>query len=156
MVKILFLHGWQSVPGGRKPTYLKDAGYEVVNPKLDDNDFAAAVVTAQAEFDQHQPDVIVGSSRGGAVALNIRSGDTPLVLLCPAWKNWGTATTVKRNVTILHSPADDVIPFADSTELVARSGLPPKTLTSVGGDHRLADPAPLEAMQAAVDRFTRK
>jgi hypoxanthine phosphoribosyltransferase len=46
--------------------------------------------TAQAEFDQHQPDVIVGSSRGGAVALNINSKDTPLVLLCPAWKNWGT------------------------------------------------------------------
>ena len=32
---------------------------------------------AQAEFDQHQPDVVVGSSRGGAVAVNIDSGDTP-------------------------------------------------------------------------------
>ena len=26
-MKMLFLQGWTSVPGGRKPTYLKDAGY---------------------------------------------------------------------------------------------------------------------------------
>ena len=31
---------------------------------------------AQAEFDQHRPQVIVGSSRGGAGAMNINSGDT--------------------------------------------------------------------------------
>jgi hypothetical protein len=61
------------------------------------------VQTAQAEYDQHKPDVIVGSSRGGAVALNINSKDTPLVLLCPAWKNWGTVNTLKPNSVILHS-----------------------------------------------------
>ena len=31
-MKILFLHGWHSVPGGVKPTYLKDHGHEVINP----------------------------------------------------------------------------------------------------------------------------
>jgi hypothetical protein len=30
---------------------------------------------------------VVGSSRGGAVAMNIDAGATPLVLLCPAWTN---------------------------------------------------------------------
>lgn len=80
-MRILFLHGWRSVVGGVKPSYLKDAGHGVVNPALDDDDFDAAVRTAQAEYDQHKPDVIVGSSRGGAVAMNIDSKDTPLVLL---------------------------------------------------------------------------
>ena len=61
---ILFLHGWHSIPGGVKPTYLKDHGHTVLNPALNDDDFAAAVATAQAEFDQHQPDLVVGSSRG--------------------------------------------------------------------------------------------
>ena len=67
-MKILFLDGWTSAPGGVKPTYLKDHGHEVVNPKLPDEDFAGAVRIAQAEFDQHRPQAVVGSSRGGAVA----------------------------------------------------------------------------------------
>ena len=48
-----------------------------------------AVKIAQAEFDRHQPNVIVGSSRGGAVAMNINSGGARLVLLGLAEKKWG-------------------------------------------------------------------
>ena len=153
-MRILFLQGWHSVPGGVKPTFLKDHGHTVLNPSLDDDDFEAAVRTAQAEYDQNQPDVIVGSSRGGAVALNIDSKDTPLILLCPAWKNWGTVKKLKLNSVILHSCKDDVIPFADSEELVDRSGLPPQTLIEVGDDHRLADEEPLKAMVDACERLT--
>ena len=102
-MKILFLHGWHSVPGGVKPTDLKDHGHEVINPALDDKDFDAALATSQAEFDKHQPQVVVGSSRGEAVAMNINSGDAKLVRLCPAWKKWGTAKTVRPDTVILHS-----------------------------------------------------
>ena len=150
-MRILFLHGWTSVPGGRKPTYLAEHGHEVLNPALPDEDFDEAVRIAQAEYDEHHPDVIVGSSRGGAVAMNINGADTPLVLLCPAWRNWGTATTVKQNTTILHSLADDVVPFADSVELIENSGLPAEALIEVGTDHRLADPQPLAKMLAACE-----
>jgi alpha-beta hydrolase superfamily lysophospholipase len=153
-MRILFLHGWQSTPGGRKPTYLKDHGHEVLNPALPDDDFDAAVRIAQAEFDRHKPDVVVGSSRGGAVAMNINSGDTPVVLLCPAWRTWGTATTVKANTTILHSRADETVPFEDSEEIIKTSGLPKSALVEVGRDHRLADPEPLEAMLAAIKAAT--
>jgi predicted esterase YcpF (UPF0227 family) len=93
-MKILFLHGWQSVPGGVKPTYLAQHGHSVLNPKLPDDDFNHAVRIAQAEFDKHQPQVVVGSSRGGAVAMNINSGNARLVPLCPAWRKLGTAKTV--------------------------------------------------------------
>ena len=148
-MKILFLHGWQSVPGGVKPTFLAQHGHEVINPKLPDEDFDEAVRIAQAEFDKHQPQVVVGSSRGGAVAMNINSGDARLVLLCPAWKKWGTAKTVKPGTVILHSRADDVVPFADSEELVRNSGLPASALIEVGTDHRLADPEPLATMLEA-------
>ncbi len=150
-MRILFLHGWHSVPGGIKPTYLKDHSHEVINPALDDDDFEAAVATAQAAFDQHQPDVVVGSSRGGAVALNIDSKDTPLVLLCPAWKRWGTVTTLKPQTVILHSRKDDVIPFEESEELVTRSSLPPETLMEVGSEHRLADESSLSVMLWACE-----
>ena len=112
-MRILFLHGWNSVPGGVKPTYLKDHGHEVINPALPHEDFAGAVRIAQAEFDRHQPQAIVGSSRGGAVAMNLSSGEARLVLLCPAWKEYGTARTVKPGTVILHSRADDGVPFAE-------------------------------------------
>jgi alpha-beta hydrolase superfamily lysophospholipase len=117
-------------------------------------DFAQAVQIAQTEFDRHHPAVVVGSSRGGAVAMNINSGDTPLVLLCPAWKRWGEATTVKPGTLILHSRADEAVPFADSVELVRNSGLPPESLIEVGTDHRLADMESRMAMLGAVDRAT--
>ena len=55
IMKILFLHGWQSVPGGVKPTFLAQHGHEVINPKLPDEDFNEAVRIAQEEFDKHQP-----------------------------------------------------------------------------------------------------
>jgi hypothetical protein len=125
------LHGWHSVPGGVKPTYLARHGHEVINPKLHDEDFAAAVKIAQEEFDKHQPQVVVGSSRGGAVAMNINSGSVKLVLLCPAWTKQGTVKTVKPNTVILHSRADDVVPFADSEALAKISGCRPGV---VGGD----------------------
>lgn len=145
-VKLLFLHGWHSVVGGVKPTYLKDHGYDVINPFLDDDDFELAVRTGQAEYDHHRPDVIVGSSRGGAVAMNIQSTTTPLVLLCPAWKKWGCVTAIKSNSLILHSPQDDVVPFEDSVELIHNSKLPLETIIEVGSDHRLADESSLSVM----------
>lgn len=148
--RILFLHGWHSVPGGVKPTFLKDHGHTVLNPSLNDDDFDAAVRTAQEAFDGHQPQVVVGSSRGGAVAMNINSGTAKLVLLCPAWKNWGTAKTVRPDTVILHSRADDVIPFTDSEELANKSGA---KLIEVGTDHRLAEGEPLEEMRRACEEL---
>lgn len=155
-MKIHFLHGWQSTPDGVKPTYLKSHGHEVLNPALPDDDFDAAVRIAQAAFDQGKPDVVVGSSRGGAVTMNLKTGSTPLVLLCPAWKRWGTATTVKPGTVILHSRADATVPFADSEELVRNSGLPSEALVEVGTEHRLADPESLKAMLRACEQVNKQ
>jgi alpha-beta hydrolase superfamily lysophospholipase len=125
----------------------------VINPALDDDDFDLALKTAQSAYNQDRPTVIVGSSRGGAVAMNINSGSTPLVLLCPAWKHWGYAKTVKANCLILHSRNDEVISFDDSQELITNSGLTSDALIEVGSDHRLADPVALEAMLQACHRW---
>src|SRR2546429_3806682 len=88
-MRILFLHGWQSVPGGVKPTFLAQHGHDVINPKLPDEDFNEAVKIAQAEFDKHQAQVVVGSSRGGAVAMNINSGGGPGLPPRPAVEQMG-------------------------------------------------------------------
>lgn len=156
-MRILFLHGWQSTPGGVKPTYLKDHGHEVFNPALPDDDFDAAVQIAQNEFYRYWPHVIVGSSRGGAVAMNCDFREKrPMVLLCPAWKRWGTAKTVLPGTVILHSRADDTVPFADSEELLRNSGLTLESLIEVGSNHRLADLNSLETMLKAVERAAQR
>lgn len=149
-MKILYLHGWHSVVGGVKPTYLKSHGHDVHEPALDHEDFQLALKTAQRAFDQRQPDIVVGSSRGGAVAVNLASGSARLVLICPAWKKWGSVKITKPGTLILHARADDVVPFQDSLDLISISGLPPSALIEVGRDHRLADPEPLEALLRAV------
>tara|TARA_R110002096_G_scaffold100173_5_gene221975 strand:- start:8122 stop:8580 length:459 start_codon:yes stop_codon:yes gene_type:complete len=148
-MRILFLHGWHSKPGGTKPTFLVNYGHEVLNPALPNEDFDEAVSIAQAELDRQAPDVVIGSSRGGAVAANLELGDTPLLLLCPAWKNWGRATRVGPNTIILHGTRDETIPFAHSQELLANSGLDEARLVAVDDNHRLGDS--LEVMVECLD-----
>lgn len=148
-MKILLLNGWRAVPGGVKPTYLTRLGHDVIDPKLPDEDFDEAVAVAQALFDRHRPDVVLGVSRGGAVALNMDTGDARLVLMCPGWKKWGTATAARPGTVVLHSRRDAVVPFADSAELVRNGGLPASALVEVGEDHYLNDPLALSAMAAA-------
>jgi len=58
---------------------------------------------------------------------------------------------VKPGTMILHSRADDVIPFTDSEELVRISGLPASALIEVGTVHRLANPEPLVRMLKACE-----
>jgi alpha-beta hydrolase superfamily lysophospholipase len=156
MAPILFLHGWTSKPGGVKPTFLSQHGHTVLNPALPDDDFGESVRIAQVEFDKRRPGVVVGSSRGGAVAMNILCEGAALVLLCPAWKRWGTANTIKPSTVILHSEADQVVPIAASRELLVRSGLSETSLIVVGNDHRLADPESLDALLAAIESSCRQ
>lgn len=133
MKRVLFLHGWSS-DGGNKTAFMRSLGYDVMTPSLSDWFFSTAVRQAQAAYNEFGPDVIVGSSRGGAVAMNMDSGDSPLILLAPAWKRWGKARSVKQNCIVIHSPHDEFVPFQDSVELCEASGVP---LVAAGVDHRL-------------------
>jgi hypothetical protein len=81
--------------------------------------------------------------------MNINSGGARLVLLCPGWKKWGAVKTVKPGTVVLHSRADDIVPFSDSEELVRNSGLPKYTLMEAGNDHWLNDAGSLRLMLEA-------
>lgn len=151
-MKILYLHGWQSKLGGIKPTFLATNGHQVIEPALPPDDYDQALRIAQSELDSQRPRLVVGSSRGGSLAMNIQSGNVPLVLLAPAWKRWGKASVAKPGTVILHTPADDVVPFADSEELILHSGLPGSALIITGYQHSLTDPDSLQVLLEAVER----
>ncbi len=150
-MKIFFLHGWESSPGGKKPQYFQALGHTVLNPALPPDSFEETLRIAQAAFDEASPDVVVGSSRGGAAAMNLSIGETPLLLICPAWKNWGEAKSVKAGTVVVHSPQDEIVPYSHSLELV--EGSPGARLVELGSDHRMADDATLESIVALLEEL---
>ncbi len=153
-MKVLFLHGFGSDPNGIRPAFLSTHGYDVAHPALHDQDFDRSLRVAQEAYDEFSPDVVVGSSRGGAVAINIETGQTPLVLIAPAWSHWGENATIGPRTIILHSDRDDVVPIEGSRELLRRNDLPEDRLLIVGENHRMVDDAAFEALVEAIERAT--
>ena len=69
MTRVLFLHGLEGSPHGTKGTWLREH-YDVVAPALDTSSIEAALEDALAAL-AAEPDVVVGSSFGGAVLLEL-------------------------------------------------------------------------------------
>ena len=144
-MKVLFLHGLESRPGGSKAVHLEEMGYEVLNPALPKSSFPESIAIAQQIIDDEEPDVIVGSSRGGAVAMSVDPHGARLVLVAPAWKNYGIPPTVPSDTIVVHSPLDAIISIDDSREIEGAAALVP-----VGEDHRMFDQEALSAIGRAV------
>jgi alpha/beta superfamily hydrolase len=147
MPRIVFLHGLESGPQGSKARWLAER-YGAVTPALgcsaplQPHMVTGALAVAREAVRAQLPDLIVGSSFGGAVAVRLlREGDYrgPVVLIAPAARKitGDEALPDGTRASILHGDADDVVPYADSVAL-ARTGGPGVHLhTVVGGDHRL-------------------
>ena len=144
---ILFLHGLESRPGGKKPAFLRESGFNVINPHLPAEDFIKSCDIAQELVHTHSPDVVMGSSRGGAVAMAIDVKGAQLVLIAPAWVNFRGPSQISANTVILHSQTDEVVSFANSVNLSMRSGA---TLITCGGDHRMNDSGVLKKLLEVV------
>jgi len=149
-LKVLFLHGLSS-DGGRKTAYLRFLGYGVLTPRLSDWSFRRAVRSAQDAYDEFQPDVIVGSSRGGAVAMALARSDVPLVLLAPAWRWCGVEPLIQARTTIIHSPSDKLVSISDSRELCRRNAT--ARLIEVGTNHRLNDEEASDVLADVLDEL---
>ncbi len=110
---------------------------------------AACVEIQMRAIDQEKPDIVVGSSWGGAVAVElIRHGhwNGRTVLLAPAVRRVaektrrGDAVEIAQQlrgqrIIIFHDPSDDVVPFADSEMLANEAQIELRAVES--GGHRL-------------------
>jgi pimeloyl-ACP methyl ester carboxylesterase len=92
--------------------------------------------------------VIIGASRGGALALAIPD-DRPLVLLAPAWRYFGVRPRIDAEGVVIHSPRDRIVPLGHSRELCRRC--PGLRLVITGAEHRLNCPAGRGALARALD-----
>lgn len=150
--KVLFLHGWCS-DGSMKTLTIACMGYDVRTPRLSDWSFNMAVRTAFEALEEFNPDVVVGSSRGAAVALALKT-NKPLVLLAPAWRQFGTIETVQNvNSIVIHSEKDAVVPYQDSVLLCEKN--PGLVLWAKGDGHRLNDLEATQALTEALARLTK-
>lgn len=149
-MKILFLHGLEGGPGGTKASYLRSLNHDVVDPLLPRDDFPGSVAIARTALGVFKPDMVVGSSRGGAVAVALVEHTGPMVLIAPAWKHYAIAPRVTPATVVVHAPADDIVPFADSLDLLRAAPASTACLKPIGDDHRLSDANALAGIGAAI------
>jgi hypothetical protein len=145
--KALVLSGWLTKTSS-KAAFVRGLGFEVDCPRLPSWRLRAAIRQAQDAHDRLRSDVIIGASRGGAIALAIPD-DRPLVLLAPAWRYFGVRPRPDAEGVVIHSPRDRFVPLGQSRELCRRC--PGLRLVITGAEHRLNCPAGRRALARALD-----
>jgi pimeloyl-ACP methyl ester carboxylesterase len=165
-MSILFAHGLESGPIGRKSQALVDAGYEVIAPDCRGLDLAARVARLVAALLGNEarglpdapPPLLVGSSFGGiaglvAALLAAERGVVVrgLVLCAPALSIPPPPGTVERlrcpaRTIIVHGTRDEMIPIEGSRRFARQHGA---ELREVDDDHGLGN-AGLPVILAAV------
>lgn len=91
-MRILFAHGFEGGPSGSKPTYMReDLGWEVTSPIMSELgwDIESQTKVLLRCIDEHDFDLVIGSSMGGLAAANAssmrRDSDFRLLLIAPAF-----------------------------------------------------------------------
>ena len=146
-MSVLFCHGLESSPHGRKVQALRAAGLEVVAPDFQGQNLAARVATLLPVLRAHPEALVVGSSYGGITALcaailHVEAGGRlrGLLLCAPALGRYEAPADAMRlyppvPTVILHGLRDSVVPTRVSEEFAAT--YPEVRLELVDDDHRL-------------------
>jgi alpha/beta superfamily hydrolase len=147
-MRLLFAHGLESGPEGRKTVWLREAGHDVTAPDCRGLDLESRIeVLADAITSEDQPRIVVGSSFGGIAALaatNVaaqRGVVVPaLVLYAPALQltvpdRFGVSLAPPCKTIVVHGVRDDIIPIEVSRTWCRAHRV---TLVECDDDHSLA------------------
>ncbi len=145
-MKIIFSHGLESGPWGRKIQILSDIAKQsncsVVSVDYMDTKDPDARAKRLADILKKEQDefILVGSSMGGYVSLvaSIHSTPKAIFLLAPALYMPGykiqNFTQIKHETEIIHGWSDEIIPVDNSIRHARNRNC---TLHLIAGDHRL-------------------
>lgn len=141
-LRVLFIHGLEGSPQGAKVQFLR-RHFETHAAAMDTTNLEGCVETQAAAVAAFRPDVVVGSSFGGAVTVRLLArGDWrgPTVLLAPAAAKLGVRNELPEGVavTVVHATHDAIIARADCVALAATGTPALVTLREVDDEHRLA------------------
>jgi pimeloyl-ACP methyl ester carboxylesterase len=141
-LRVQFIHGLESSPQGTKARLFAER-FTARTPAMDTRDFEACVRVQAAELARFRPDVLVGSSFGGGVAVALLQRGLwrgPTLLLAQAALRQDLPPRLPEGVRVwlVHGLHDDIVPPEDSRTL-ARSGTPGLVrLFEVDDDHPLS------------------
>lgn len=140
--RVQFIHGLEGSPQGAKARLLA-THFTANTPAMDTRDFPGCVATQAAVIASFAPDVLIGSSFGGGVAVELlrrKHWNGPTLLLAQAALMYDREARLLADVPVwlVHGTRDDVVPIEHSRRL-ARTGTPDLVrLIEVDDDHSLA------------------
>ena len=126
-LRVQFAHGLESSPQGAKAR-LFAREFIAQTPAMNTQDFESCVAVHASLIAEFRPDVLVGSSFGGAVAVALLQRGSwrgPTLLLAQAAVHYRPDVCLPdgARVLLVHGRQDAVIPIEHSRQL-ARSGTP--------------------------------
>lgn len=159
---VIFCHGLESSPHGRKYQALVGAGFDVRSPDFQGQNLATRVATLLPVLRDTPDAVVVGSSYGGITALcaaiqHVEAGGAlrALILCAPALGRFEAPAETMRlyppaPTTILHGRQDTVVPPQVSEAFAAAH--PDVRLILVDDEHTLTASIPLilDTVRAAL------
>lgn len=88
-----------------------------------DNQWQKMNDIADIATEKFEPDIIVGTSQGGPVAMRMskKFPKAQLILLAPAWKIFNQPPDVKSDTIVIHGRKDKVVPYQHSVELCEKN-----------------------------------
>ena len=159
-IRIQFAHGLEGSPQGNKARLFAQH-FEAHTPAMDTSDFWACVELHARELGRFQPDILVGSSFGGAVGVALlQSGRWRgrTLLLAQAAAAFGFPIELPDEpeigpIWLVHGTRDAVVDPGDSRRLAA-SGPPDRVrLIEVDDDHPLSESSASGALVAWIHQL---
>ena len=140
-MRVQFVHGLEGSPHGRKATFLAQH-FEAYTAAMDTRNFGACVELQAATLREFRPDVLVGSSFGGAVVVELlRRGEWkgPTLLLAQAALRCNPQARLPDGVPVIlvHGLRDELIDVEDSRQLASTGSADVVRLVEVDDEHDL-------------------
>ena len=141
-MRVQFVHGLEGSPHGRKATLLAQH-FVAYTAAMNTRDFEACVELQAATLREFRPDVLVGSSFGAAVVVELlRRGEWkgPTLLLAQAALRYDPQARLPEGVPVLlvHGLRDKLLDVEDSRQLARTGSADMVRLVEVDDEHDLS------------------